>query len=259
MTTNNKPEKVAIFIPAYNVAHTLPRVIDRIPESIKKKVKEIFIIDNNSNDNTYMVGIAYKQKTGLPNLKIFKNDRNVGYGGSQKIAYKYAIKQGFDYIIMLHGDAQYAPEKIPSLLDAIKRDKSDLIFGSRMKGDPLKGGMPAYKFIGNKALTALENFVLNLNLSEYHSGFRIYRCSALKQVSFQHCSDNYDFDSEILIQFKIKGLKISEQPIPTHYGKESRHPSTMDLAKYCTNIVKLLVMYVLHVNNIKKFQAFNID
>lgn len=259
MSENKKDEKVAIFIPAYNVAHTLPLVIDRIPKSIKKKVKEIFIIDNDSKDNTYLVGVGYKQKTGLSNLKITKNKRNMGYGGSQKIAYKYAINKGFDFIVMLHGDAQYAPEKIPALLDAIKRDKSDLIFGSRMRGNPLKGGMPTYKYIGNKALTALENLVLNLNLSEYHSGFRIYRCNALKQIPFNRCSNNYDFDSEILIQFKIKGLKITEQPIPTHYGKESCHPSIMDLAKYCTNILKLLIMYILHINNIKNYEPFNID
>lgn len=255
----NEAEKIAIFIPAYNVAHTLPLVIDRIPQEIKEKVKEIFVIDNDSKDNTYLVGVGYKQQTGLSNLEIIKNERNVGYGGSQKIAYQYAIDKGFDFVVMLHGDAQYAPEQIPSLLDAIKKEKADMVFGSRMQGHPLKGGMPLFKFVGNKILTAIENFVLKLNLSEYHSGFRIYRCEALKQIPFHRCSDAYVFDTDILIQFKIKGLRITERPIPTHYGKESRHPSPADLAKYCTNILKALSVYILHVKGIKKVEKFQID
>ncbi len=254
-----RKEKVAIFIPAYNVAHTLPLVIDRIPKEIKDVVKEIFIIDNDSQDSTYLVGVQYKKRKGMSNLTVLKNKRNLGYGGTQKVAYQYAIDRGYDYVVMLHGDAQYAPEKIPTLLDAIKSDKSDMVFGSRMEGNPRRGGMPVFKLIGNKFLTGIENFVLKLKLSEYHSGFRVYRCAALNQVPFKKCSDAYEFDTDILIQFKIKGLKITERPIPTHYGKESRHPSFSELVGYSANILKALMVYMLHVRGIREVEKFRVS
>lgn len=253
-----KEEKVAIFIPTYNAAQTLPMVIDRIPAEIKTKVKDIFVIDNDSKDNTYLVGVGYKKKTGLSNLKIFKNEKNLGYGGSQKKAYQYAIDHEMDYVVMLHGDAQYAPEMIPALLSGIKKENADMIFGSRMNGDPLAGGMPLIKFFGNRCLTAIENAVLKLKLSEYHSGYRIYSCRALQQVPFPLCSDNYDFDTDILIQFKIKGLKIVELPIPTHYGEESHNPSVIDLTKYSINILKTLGRYLLHIKKLRIVDKFQI-
>ncbi len=255
---DKKEEKIAIFIPAYNVAHTLPMVIDRIPKSIKKKVKEILIIDNNSQDNTHIVAVQYKKRSGLSKLKIIKNDCNVGYGGNQKIAYNYAIKKGFDYIVLLHGDAQYAPEFIPILLNGIEKDKADMIFGSRMKGNPRKGRMPIYKIIGNRILTKIENFVLKINLSEFHSGFRIYKVDALKKIPFSKCSDGYVFDTDILIQFRVNGLKIIERTIPTHYGEESRHPSNMDIIKYSFNILRAMFSYFLHIKKIKRNEKYEI-
>ena len=111
--------KIAIFIPAYNAAYTLPVVLDRIPPEIKEKVRQIFVIDNASPDNTYLIGIGYRQAKGLDKLEVFRNESNRGYGGSQKIAYRYAIDNGFDIVVMLHGDAQYAPEKIPALLEPL--------------------------------------------------------------------------------------------------------------------------------------------
>lgn len=249
---------ILLFVPTYNAARTLPLLIDRIPSSIKEGVKEIFISDDASKDNTHLIAIGYKQQKGLNNLKIIHHDKNKGYGGNQKFAYKYAIENNFDIVVMLHGDAQYAPELIPSLLEPVEKGEADLVFGSRMKGNPIKGGMPLYKYIGNRILTAIENAVLKLNLSEYHSGYRVFDVHALKKVPFHLCSDGYHFDTDILIQFKIRGLRIKERPIPTHYGEESHSPSFKQLISYSLNIIYTLWRYILHEKGIKKTKEFEI-
>ncbi|MBI2129650.1 glycosyltransferase family 2 protein [Candidatus Woesearchaeota archaeon] len=248
-------KKIAIFIPTYNAAKTLPILIDRIPEKLKKEVKEIFVVDDASQDNTYFIGVGYKKEKNLSNLKVFKNEKNKGYGGNQKYAYQYAIDKGFDIVVMLHGDAQYAPEKIPYLLEPLEKGKADMVFGSRMKGNPLKGGMPLMKFIGNKILTWIENKVLGLNLSEYHSGFRLYSCAALKKIPFNLCADDFHFDTDILIQFKVANLRIAERPIPTYYGDEKSH---VKIFSYGFNILKSLYGYLLHKYGIKKVKKFDI-
>jgi glycosyltransferase involved in cell wall biosynthesis len=247
--------KIAIFIPAYNAAKTLPIVIDRIPEEVKKNAAEIFIVDDASADNTYLIGVGYQAINQLPNLKVYRNEKNKGYGGNQKYAYRYAIENGFDVVVMLHGDAQYAPEKISHLLEPFEREEADMVFGSRMSGHPLKGGMPLHKFIGNKFLTAAANIILKTKLSEYHSGYRVYSCEALKKVPFEKCSDDFHFDTEIIIQFKIKGLRISERPIPTYYGDERCH---VNVISYGLNVLKSLLQYVLHSTGIKKYDKYNI-
>ena len=147
--------KIAIYIPTYNAGHTLPIVLDRIPEDVKSRVMEIFIVDNASPDNTYLIGVGYKNEKGMHNLNIYKNETNLGYGGSQKVAYRYAIEKGYDVVVMLHGDAQYAPEKISYLLEPLENDEADMVFGSRIAGLPLRGGMPLHRFLGNKFLTAI--------------------------------------------------------------------------------------------------------
>ena len=249
--------KIAIFIPTYNAAKTLPILLDRIPEQLKKEVQEIFIVDDASQDNTHLIGIGYKATTGLSNLKVYKNERNKGYGGNQKYAYQYAIDKNFDLVVMLHGDAQYAPEKIPALLEPFKEDpETALVFGSRIKGDPLKGGMPIIKYIGNRLLTFIENKVLEMNLSEYHSGFRVYNLNKLKTVPFHLCSDKHHFDTDILIQFKIKNLKIKEVPIPTYYGDEK---SYVNILEYGLNILKSLSEYYLNKKGIRKVTKFNFN
>jgi glycosyltransferase involved in cell wall biosynthesis len=246
--------KIAIFIPAYNAAYTLPVVLDRIPAEIKEKVKEIFVIDNASEDNTHLIGIGYREAKGLDKLEVFRNDRNRGYGGSQKLAYRYAIDNGFDIVVMLHGDAQYAPEKIPYLLEPLERGEADMVFGSRIAGLPLKGGMPLYKFLGNKFLSAIQNRILGMKLTEFHSGFRVFRCAALAQVPFELCSNDYHFDTDIIIQFKIKDLRIVEMPIPTYYGKEK---CGVNVLSYGINVLKSMTTYWLWSKGLLKIPMFD--
>lgn len=247
--------RIAIFIPAYNCAKTLPGVLDRIPQQVREAAEEIFVVDDASADGTDQVARDYKARQGLESLQVYRNERNLGYGGSQKFAYRHAIEQGYDIVVMLHGDAQYAPEYLEVLLEPIRQGEADLMFGSRMSGSPLAGGMPLHKFIGNKFLTGLENLVLGWNLSEFHSGFRAFRCEALRQVPFQACSDYYHFDSEILIQFKLRGLRVVEQPIPTHYGAERCY---LNVWRYGVSILGTLGAYLLHRTGMRRTATFEL-
>lgn len=247
--------RIAIYIPTFNAGRTLPLVLDRIPQDVKARVDEIFIVDNASPDNTYLIGVGYKNEKGLQNLNVYKNDTNVGYGGSQKVAYRYAIEKGYDLVVMLHGDAQYAPEKISALLEPFEKHEADMVFGSRIAGLPLKGGMPLHRYLGNKFLTAVENFVLDWNLSEYHSGFRVYSCEALKQIPFERCSNDYHFDTEILVQFRLKQLRVVERPIPTYYGDEK---SYVNVWRYGIDILFTMGEYLLHQKGIRRVGKFDV-
>lgn len=248
--------KIAVYIPTYNAGRTLPLVLDRIPQEVKNRVEEIFIVDNASPDNTYLIGVGYKNEKGLHNLNVYRNERNLGYGGSQKVAYRYAIERGYDVVVMLHGDAQYAPEKIAYLLEPFERGEADMVFGSRMAGLPLDGGMPLHRYWGNKFLTAVENSVLDWDLSEYHSGFRLFSCQALKQVPFDLCSDDYHFDTEILVQFKIKQLRVVERPIPTYYGDEK---SYVNVWTYGLRVLFTMLEYGLHRRGLRRVAKFDLD
>ncbi len=249
--------KIAIFIPAYKAVKTLDSAIRRIPPKLKNKVSEIYVFDDASDDNTYLAGIGYKLLNNLNNVNIYKNPKNLGYGGNQKKGYNYAIKKGYDIVVMLHGDGQYPVEKILGLIAPIENENADLVFGSRILGAPIQGGMPIWKYIGNKSLTWLENKVLHMAVSEFHSGFRAYKVSSLKQVNFNVCSNNYHFDTEILIQFNHKNFVIAEIPIPTHYGKESASPSFFYLLRYCLGILNSLKDYKLHQWGVRKHRIFD--
>lgn len=238
-----KLRKVAIYIPAYNAASTLPLVLDRIPPKIRENVGEIFIVDNHSSDNTHLVAVGYKATENVHNLEVTRNPKNEGYGGSQKIAYERAIDKGYSCIAMLHGDAQYAPELVGELIRPVIEGKTDMMFGSRMKGDPLKGGMPRIRYLGNRFLTWVQNRLLGTRLSEFHSGYRVYSVEALKKVPFERLSSDYHFDTEIIILFLEHGLRISETAIPTHYGDEKNY---VNVWRYGSDVLVTTVTYFLH-------------
>lgn len=249
--------KVGIFIIAYQAAQTLISAYKRIPPILKRRAKEIYCFDDCSDDNTYYIGLGYKVANNIKNFSLYKNPKNLGYGGNQKKGYRYAIKKGYDIIVMLHGDAQYAPEKIPLLLKPYYRDKDKigLVMGSRMMGNPLKEGMPLYKFIGNKVLTWLENLILGTNLSEFHSGYRAYNLHALKSVPFEKCSNDFHFDSEVIIMLLRAGYKIVEVTIPTYYGPGSK--SSVNVFKYGINCLRAVIGFKLHLFGFLPNSKFN--
>ncbi len=248
-------KKIGILIVAYNAEKTLSWVISRIPHDVIQKVSEIFVFDDASRDKTFEVGQEYKQQQELEKLNIYYNQKNQGYGGNQKRGYDYAIKKGYDIVVLLHGDGQYAPEAMPALLELIEKGEADMVFGTRMTQNPLQGGMPLYKYLGNKFLTLIENLLLGLNLSEYHSGYRVYSCSALKQIPYSACSNDFHFDTDIIIMFKEKGLRIAERPIPTYYGDEISH---VKVISYGFNVLKSILEYKLHKWGIRHSRKFTI-
>ena len=239
------PKRIGIFVIAYNAVSHLAQTIDRIPPEVMQKAEEIFIFDDCSSDSTYYAALGYKQAKGLHKLAVYRNEKNLRYGGNQKRGYQYALERGFDIVVMLHGDGQYAPEVLPQLLEPLEKDEADMVFGSRMAPGcrPLKGGMPLYKYLGNRILSFLQNHLTGLRLSEFHSGYRLYSCRALRQIPFHLNSDEWHFDSEILMQFKEKGLRITERPIPTYYGTEICRVNGLLYAFQC---VKESLKYWLH-------------
>lgn len=218
------PKKILILIVAYNAEQHIENVLDRIPRNLLKQgrfVAEILVIDDASSDGTVARCHTYTQRHDIPIL-VFRNPVNQGYGGNQKVGYTYAMENGFDVVVLLHGDGQYPPEMIEQMVEPIATGDADAVFGSRMmvKRNALKGGMPVYKFIGNIVLTKLQNFLIGAKLTEFHSGFRAYRVSALAAVPLSFNSNDFDFDTDIIIQLVDTRSRICEIPIPTHYGDE---------------------------------------
>ena len=170
-------------------------------------------------------------------MVVLRTPYNRGYGGNQKLGYTHAIKRELDYVILLHGDGQYAPEYLPQIVCALGDGAADAVIASRMinRADALRGNMPLYKWFGNQILTGIENRILGSKLSEFHSGYRAYKVSALRSVPFQLNSNEFHFDTELLIQLIRTGRRIVEIPIPTFYGNEISHVNGM---KYAVNCVK---------------------
>lgn len=214
------PKRVLIFVVAYHAERTIQNVIQRIPASLAKYDTEVLVIDDSSKDLTFQQARRV-EKAPFP-MTVLYNPVNLGYGGNQKIGFHYAIKNGFDIVALLHGDGQYAPESLPDLLQPLVDGDADAVFGSRMmrRGDALRGGMPLYKFFGNKILTKTQNLLLGTAFSEFHSGYRLYSVEALKKTPFERNTNEFHFDTEITIQLVRAGLRIKEVPIPTYYGDE---------------------------------------
>ena len=228
-------KKVAIFIVLYNSEHFIEKVLNRIPKSLRSRFEEIFIIDDSSNDQSYSVAKKASRKLGFKNIRILQTPHNRGYGGNQKLGYLYALKRKFDIVVLLHGDGQYAPESLSDILSPFSNEEVDAVFGSRMKNkfDALAGHMPLYKWLGNIVLSGVENALLGSHLSEFHSGYRAYKVKALKSIPFEKNSDDFHFDTEIIIQLLAAGKKIEEIKIPTYYGSEICHVNGVRYAFNC--------------------------
>ncbi len=225
-------KRVLIFIVAYNAETTIEKVLGRIPSSLHQEGVEVLIIDDSSRDGTFLNGLRYQQAHSAFKITVLRTPENQGYGGNQKLGYRYAIDHGFDIVALVHGDGQYAPEKLPALLGPLIDGEAEAVFGSRMidKRAARAGGMPLYKWLGNQVLTNFQNWMLGTSLSEFHSGYRLYSTRALAQIPFEKNTQDFHFDTEIIIQFVLKKLRISELPIPTCYGDEICHVNGMRYA-----------------------------
>ena len=213
---------VFVLVPAYNAGATIEKVFARIPAEAKARIARYVVVNDGSTDDT---GAALDRLRGLnPYLVILTHSRNQGYGAAEKTLLSYALQEKADVAIVLHADGQYSPERIPDLLRPFDEDTADLVQGSRMLGGgALQGGMPLYKFIANKVLTAIENLSFGMNLAEYHSGYMLYSRTTLESIPFLKLSDSFDFDLEMIVVARVKDLRIAEIAIPTVYAGEVSH------------------------------------
>jgi glycosyltransferase involved in cell wall biosynthesis len=250
-------KRILIFIVAYNAESTIESVLSRIPEELRKRQVEVLIIDDSSKDRTFVAGLKQGEQLGDCRITILRNPENLGYGGNQKLGYRYAIDQGFDVVALIHGDGQYAPEKLPLLLEPFIKEDADAVFGSRMinKKDALSGGMPLYKWVGNQVLTTFQNAMLGSKMSEFHSGYRLYATKALKRIPFERNSNDFHFDTDIIVQLHFAGLQIREIPIPTFYGDEICHVNGV---KYAWDILRTMVRAKFHEMNLLYDRKFDV-
>ncbi|WP_221633890.1 bifunctional glycosyltransferase/class I SAM-dependent methyltransferase [Nocardioides luti] len=223
---------MGVLVVAYNAAGTLAATLSRLPQSFADKVDHVLVCDDASSDDTYEVGLRFQSGSTLP-LTVVRHQENLGYGGNQKAGYAWAIEHGLDIVVLLHGDGQYAPERIEDLVAPLANGDADAVFGSRMmeRGHAREGGMPLYKFVGNKILTRFQNKVTGLDLTEWHSGYRAYRVDALADLDLASYTDAFNFDTEIILGLHALGKKIVEVPIPTYYGDEICYVNGMKYAK----------------------------
>ncbi|MGZ6752944.1 MAG: bifunctional glycosyltransferase/class I SAM-dependent methyltransferase [Nocardioides sp.] len=234
-TTTPRAPRVGVLVVAYNAAGTLAETLSRLPDSFARTVDHVLVCDDASSDDTYEVGLRFQSGSTLP-LTVVRHQQNLGYGGNQKAGYAWAIEHGLDIVVLLHGDGQYAPERIEDLVAPLAAGDADAVFGSRMleRGRARAGGMPLYKLVGNKVLTRFQNQLTGLRLSEWHSGYRAYRVDALADLDLASYSDKFDFDTEIILGLHAQGKRIVEVPIPTYYGDEICYVNGMKYAKDVT-------------------------
>lgn len=249
-------KRIGILIVTYNAITTLTKVLKRITPNVWNNVEEIAIFDDASQDATYELATGIKALRQLPKLTMLKHERNLGYGGNQKTGYRYFMEKGFDAVVLLHGDGQYAPEILSHLYQPIVAGKADAVFGSRMMktyGGPLKGGMPLYKYLGNRILSVFENAALDLNLTEFHSGYRAYSLAALRKIDFTHMTNDFHFDTEIIIKLHHQKFTIAEVPIPTYYGSEICYVNGL---KYARDVFRAVRRYKRTLRSVTRCPEF---
>jgi glycosyltransferase involved in cell wall biosynthesis len=231
--------KVGILIVAFEAERFIENVLARIPSELRDLFAEIVVIDDSSFDRTFDVATEAGDRIGLQNLLVLRTPFNRGYGGNQKLGYLNAIEHDLDYVILLHGDGQYAPEYLPQIVNAFGDGDADVVIGSRMirRMDALRGHMPLYKWVGNQILTTVENRMLGSHLSEFHSGYRAYKVEALRSVPFHLNSNDFHFDTELLVQLIRTGRRVVEVPVPTYYGEEICHVNGVKYAFNCLKAV----------------------
>ncbi len=233
--TRSMHKKVVIVLPAYNAAKTLERTVNDIPEG---SYDEIVLVDDASQDSTAELARSL-------GIHTIVHPKNRGYGGNQKTCYTHALEQGADIVVMLHPDYQYDPTVVPTITEPLRKGEADMVMASRfLSKDPRAQGMPRYKYLGNRLLTMLENWVFNQNLSEYHSGYRAYTRSLLKEVGFEKFSDNFVFDSQMMASVAGRKLRIAEISIPTRYFEEASQTSLKQSIRYGLATLGVLFRYL---------------
>jgi glycosyltransferase involved in cell wall biosynthesis len=225
-----------IFIPAYEAEHTIEAVIERIPKELWDSLCAVYVINDGSTDDTS--GAVRRAAARYPKVVLHEQQVNQGYGTSVRRGLHLALDTPARYVVCLHADGQYPPEKLPEFLPYMERHGVDVLQGSRHKdGTARKGGMPIYKVVSGYVLTWMENRTFDLALTDYHSGFMLYSRRAVEQIPFETLSYYFDFDLEVIASARARGLKVDEQGIPTHYGDEESHLNPIVYGFRCLRVM----------------------
>lgn len=233
-------------MPAFNAGLTLEQSFNEVPHDI---ADEIILVDDASSDNTAALAAALGIK------HIIKHQTNTGYGGNQKTCYTKALELNCDIIVMLHPDYQYTPLLITAMVSIIANGVYPVVFGSRILGKgALKGGMPLYKYISNRFLTLVQNFLMNQKLSEYHTGYRAYSSEVLRNIRYSRNSDDFIFDNQVIAQIFSKGYEIAEITCPTKYFSEASSIKFSRSIKYGFGVLTVSLRYFLHKTGLVKWK-----
>jgi glycosyltransferase involved in cell wall biosynthesis len=244
---NNKT--VVVILPAYNAALTLKKIVEDLPSDL---IDEVILTDDASTDDT--VGLA--NELGIKHIVC--HEKNLGYGANQKTCYNKALALKADIIVMLHPDYQYTPKLIPSMAYIIANDIYPVVLGSRiLGGGALKGGMPIYKYVGNRILTFFQNVMTGAKLSEYHTGYRAFSSEVLRKIDFSKNSDGFVFDNEMLSQIIYAKYDIAEITCPTKYFKEASSINLRNGIRYSLGVLRVSIQHYLQKNGIIKFSRYN--
>jgi glycosyltransferase involved in cell wall biosynthesis len=241
-------KRVMVVLPAYNAGRTLEQTISEIPMHI---VDELLLVDDASGDDTVEVA----ERLGIPYVV---HSENRGYGGNQKTCYTEALKRGADIVTMLHPDYQYSPRLIEAMVPLAATGQFDVVLGSRILSEgALAGGMPYYKYVSNRALTAFENIFLGLKLSEYHTGYRTFTRQVLETLPLLECSDDFVFDNQMLAQAAMFGFRIGEISCPTRYFAEASSINFRRSVVYGMGVLSTSLKYRLHKSKLKRNPLFD--
>src|SRR5947209_5999147 len=243
-----RKQRVIAVMPAYNAEKTLAATLADMPPGC---ADEVILVDDGSKDRTVEIARAM-------GLTVIVHPQNRGYGGNQKTCYRHALERGADVVVMIHPDYQYDSRVIPHAVGFIELGICDVVLGSRIRSrqEALDGGMPKYKYISNRFLTAFENFALGQNLGDFHSGFRVYRREVLERVPFEHNSDDFVFDTQFLVQAVACGFRLGDIPVPVRYFPEASSINFKRSLKYGFNTLAVVGSYWMHKLGIRRSGIF---
>jgi glycosyltransferase involved in cell wall biosynthesis len=230
-------KKIAVVMPAYNAAQTVEKTVGEIDRSV---ADDIILVDDCSRDDT----VARAEALGL---FVHLHPRNLGYGGNQKSCYRIALERGADIVIMVHPDYQYDPRLVPAMAHMVASGIYDAVLGSRiLGGGALSGGMPVYKYISNRMLTAFQNLLTGLKLSEYHTGYRAFSRQVLETLPLEENSNDFVFDNQMLCQLAAFGFRIGELSCPTKYFPEASSISFRRSSIYGLGVLRSTLQLAVH-------------
>jgi glycosyltransferase involved in cell wall biosynthesis len=245
-------KKVVVVMPAYNAAKTVTQTVDEVHQ--QGIVDEIILVDDRSRDDTVQVA------SQLLGVRVHVHEKNTGYGGNQKTCYRLALEAGADIVIMVHPDYQYTPKLIPALASMIANDIHPCVLASRILGGySLQGGMPMWKYIANRFLTAAENILLGAKLSEYHTGYRAFSRKLLQKVDLSNNSDDFVFDNQIIAQAVSAGARIGEVSCPTRYETESSSINLRRSIRYGFGVLRTCGQYRLHKHGVRRYPYLDFE